>query len=121
MSDKMQYIVALKLNGKISMGTYGSNTYIKARPVGDQELVSMAAGGEPLCCPEKGRSYINCNLITSLVVDFKPFRNGWEVQTENSLYRFFIADMDEIERLAEESNFSGPRRLSDVSRALYWG
>lgn len=119
MSDK-QYVVALKVSGRVSLMTYGGYTYMKARPVDDKEVIDMVVNGELLHTPKKGSRYITCNLITSPVVDFERFRNGWEVQTENSLYRFFITNMDEIGRIAEENGFSGPRRINDVVEAFYW-
>ena len=78
----------------------------------------MMVNGAILSSPKKGSRYCTCHLVTSPVVDFKPFKNGWEVQTENSLYQFFITDMEEIERLVKENNFTGPRRLG--SEAMYW-
>jgi len=120
MRNEKQYVVALKVKGKVNPFCYGGYTYIKARPVDDQMVIDMTANCKVLQTPVEGDRYFNCHLLTSPVVSFKSFKNGWEVQTENSLYQFFVTDMDEIKRLAGENKFSGPGKLNDVSESLYW-
>jgi hypothetical protein len=120
MSDK--YIVALKLRGKVNPFCYGGYTYLKARPVDDEVAMdlSTSSGSQLLPEPVVGKKYYSCHLITSPVVEFKTFGNGWEVQTENSLYRFILASRGEIERIVQENGFSGPKGMSNVPEAMYW-
>ncbi|MGW8177494.1 MAG: hypothetical protein ACWGQW_01690 [bacterium] len=106
-----KYIVALKLHGKVNPMCFGGCTYMKTRPVEDDS---------ELATPTIGKRYFTCHLLTSPVVNYKPYGGGWEVETENSLYRFFFADREVVETIAKENGFTGPRRINDGSHAEYW-
>lgn len=111
-----KYIVVVKVKGKIhNTYQYHAYSYLKARPYEIDEV--LESNNRLLPEPEKNKSYIVCNIITSWVVDYKPFKNGWEVQTENSLYRFFVSDMNEINNLVKENNFKVSKKMGE---ALYW-
>ena len=72
--------------------------------------------------PAIGFQYFCCNLITSRVVNFKPIADGWEVQTENSMYRFFLGTVEKAEEIAKEMGLSGPSQLgyNSFSPSFYW-
>ena len=108
MSENMIYlddseeklIVAVKL---------GLDLYVKVR--------KTALTSVPI--PEKGRSYLCCNLITSAVVDFEPYRDGYKVKTMNSTYLFYTDTMKEVETFAKENGL--PEVQEHSSGSLYWG
>lgn len=115
-----KYIVALKVKGNVNPLCYGGYTYLKARPIEEKDILDMVDSESFLPSPKIGYRYNVCYLSTSPVIDFNPFKNGWEVKTENSLYRFIITDMDGIKCLVKENSFTGPNRINDESKAMYW-
>lgn len=110
-----KYVVALKIKGKISPTyQFQAYSYLKAKQI-DENILDI--NNLKLSEPIKGEQYVACNLFTSNVIDYKPFKDGWEVQTENSLYRFYYSNMDEIEAIVKENNFRGPKSMGF---GLYW-
>lgn len=112
------FVVALKINGKVNPLCYGGYTYLKTRPV---EYCSFELTKDNrLPVPQIGYRYSACNLVTTPVVSYKSYENGWEVQTRNSLYRFFISNGETVESIAKENGFTGPRKIDDDSQSEFW-
>lgn len=99
MADKL--FVAVKL---------GLDFYVKARYYPEDFEIPK---------PQKDRGYYCCNLITSLVQDFEPYKDGWKVRTMNSTYLFYTDTMENAETLARENNL--PERVEHDSGSFYWG
>jgi hypothetical protein len=111
-----KYIVCMKVIGKLNPMSYNGFSYVKAYPIDSNMLMT----GVDLPTPEVDKPYKACNIITSLVRNYRVYNDGWEVETLNSIYRFFVMDMKQIEELVEKNNLNGPKRISNVSEAFYW-
>lgn len=110
-----ELVVAFKLRSvNINENLYRRDgfSYIKSRYI-DEEVNPDGR----LKKPRIGDSYLACGLVTSIVQRFKPFLNGWEVQTQNSIYRFFTASMLEVDNIAKDNNLNNKE---EVGLVCYW-
>lgn len=86
----------------------GDNYYIKARPY--EKDFPIPVVGEP---------YYATHMITSPVVSFAEISNGYEVKTRNSVYHFYIDEMENVEKLVKEKGL--PDKVEHESGSFYWG
>jgi len=95
---------------------------IAVRTTGDLLVKARPPNHRDPPTPILGFSYSCCNLITSQVVEHNPINGGWNVQTMNSSYKFFLGTAEDAQKIADEMGLEGPQQFGvpGSSLSFYW-
>ena len=110
------YIMAKKLGSISEMESQDAlpGKYIKAVLLNEDNEINEPVVGQKFFC---------CRLLTSPVVRYAKAHNGWLVETKNSNYIFMVAELEDIEKMAEQEGmkpFTKRIFIDPKTKSLYW-